>query len=56
MLHDVVNVIAIVVYLNRDKSTDCSLELEDERPWLLYLSKIIQYAGVSRDFYKIILS
>lgn len=32
-----------------DKPHEYSVEHEDERPWP-YLSKMVQYAGVSKDY------
>lgn len=50
MQHNVVCAIAIRVHLKMDKPLDYSVEAE-EHPWP-YLTKMFQYAGVSKDSYK----
>lgn len=50
MKHNVVRAIAICVHLKMDKPLDYSVEAE-EHPWPCH-TKMIQYAGVSKDLYK----
>lgn len=50
MLHSVGSDIATYVHLKMDKPLECSMELENEHSW--YLSKMFQYAQVSKNLHK----